>query len=110
MERGVGFGIWHFCGYEKRLKLKGEIKMNHPDDGIYFTAKMTQGSMNLKMTIIQEGKKQAPSIELNPSKEEIRKFLNLFYDILDKATLEGVNKNRIIKFLDDGINGFLSGE
>jgi len=83
--------------------------MDQEEDGIYFTAKMTHGGMTLKMTIIQKGEKSYPGITLNPTKEEVRKFLNLFYDILDKATLEGVNKNRIIKFLDDGINGFLSG-
>ena len=88
----------------------GGVIMNNTEDGIYFTAKMTHGGMTLKMTIIKDNEKLSPQITLNPSEEEIRKFLNLFYDILDKATLEGVNKNRIIKFLDDGINGLLSNE
>jgi hypothetical protein len=82
--------------------------MNHSKDGIYFTAKMTHDNMTLKMTIVKDGKKVFPPIRLDPSQAEIRKFLQLFYDILDKATLEGVSKNRIIKFLDDGINGLLS--
>jgi hypothetical protein len=83
--------------------------MNHHKDGIYFTAKMTQNGMGLKMTIVKNGKKVFPPIELAPSEKEIRKFFDLFYDILNKATVEGVNKNRIIRFLDGGINEFLSG-
>jgi len=84
--------------------------MNHEKDGIYFTAKMTSDGMTLKMTIVKNGKKEFIPIKLAPTDKETKKILNVFYDILDKATREDSGKNRIIKYLEGGMDDFLAGQ
>ena len=82
--------------------------MNHEKDGIYFTAKMTSDGMTLKMTIVKNGKKEFIPMKLSPTDKETKKILRVFYDILDSATKEGGAKNRIIKYLEGGMEEFLS--
>ena len=84
--------------------------MNHEKDGIYFTAKMTSDGMTLKMTIVKNGKKEFIPIKLAPTDKETKKILRVFYDILDKATREDSGKNRIIKYLEGGMDDFLAGQ
>lgn len=82
--------------------------MSNEKDGIYFTAKMTADGMTLKMTIVKNGKKEFIPIKLAPTDKETKKILGIFYDILDKATSEDSGKNRIIKYLEGGMDEFLS--
>lgn len=85
--------------------------MNHEKDGIYFTAKMTTDGMTLKMTIVKNGKKEFIPMKLAPTDKETKKILQVFYEILDKATREekDSSKNRIIKYLEGGMDEFLAG-
>lgn len=82
--------------------------MEHEKDGIYFTAKMMSDGMTLTMTIVKNGKKEFLPMKLAPTDKETKKILNVFYEILDKATKEGAGTNRIIKYLEGGMDEFLA--
>jgi len=82
--------------------------MDRSKDGIYFTIKLEKGLLDLEMSIVKDGELVFPPLKLSPNEKYTRKFFELFYDVLNQADIAGGHKNRIIKFLEGGMDEFLS--